>query len=190
MDKTLRFKPEIDLTTVVHDDPDEPIVSVLSVSQIDLWDDWGRKDPFLIVVNPKDFSIGHDRGSNQLRQKHPWARDEEADLVMTAYLQYADATMTYAGSSTFKFTAWLIEAPQFWPKILNEKNPLVDAVRKDDSEDYYANAGYPYTPPKILGGKQGIESPMRIIMEYRVNTPEWDLNAYVDWMKKVANGED
>jgi hypothetical protein len=104
--------------------------------------------PLLRLLNA-GFRIDGTSGrfeNSTIQIRHRFARDEEGDGCYVASFELDSLLLMNAFDDTITFRGWLTQMKFYDPRTVS---PFVGIEQKDDSgENYDANYGYPYIPPK------------------------------------------
>jgi hypothetical protein len=146
----------------------EPVRSFISMSADD---GYGRNGALFFIPNA-GVNYASDRtraGSDGIQSKHPWARDDEGDRIYVVQFQIDYLTLVSAWPETFTFRGLLIKAEGWDP---SSESPFdgIEREEEDPESDWYANVGFPYTPPRIQIG-----APRKVIFDYQSgdHVAEW-----------------
>ena len=100
---------------------------------------------FLVLANPI-LHINSSEEQSSFVIMHPWAKDMEGDRVRLAVINIDSMIFKHAHYNVHSFTGYITSMSFNNPF---DSNVFTDAGKKDDTEETWANNGYPYTPPSF-----------------------------------------
>lgn len=139
--------------------------SLIEVKRVD----YPERDLFYIINGSLDTRQGRHFSEARIKLSHSFARDDEGDPSYLIDLGITGVNFHRADSNWYTFSGFLTEA-RFYPPTEEHPQPHEGVVKKDATEDYAANYGYPYLPPKVTNMPKAIPVEINI---YHIVDPEW-----------------